>query len=417
VIKAIGVVGAAAVIGMGLGWLTYQSRYSGPSEFGPFSSQAPVSAAEVSLKKGGDEPRTYPKLEVVNGEQYEFGVMEPGGEGTHTFVVRNVGEAPLELTVVGSTCKCTVGTLKDSQVAPGEQTEIEMKWVAKSDIEEFGQSATLRTNDPARGELSLRISGRVISTMTMSPRTFAIGDVESGESIRLDSIIYSFSKTPIKPISQVFSDLDMTGRSKFTVEEVSPASLDDPQFATATQAFKLGIEIAPGLRQGPIRENFTFEFVPASAINEGGSFDPDMISRFTAEVTGKVVGAITLVESQRVYNGSEGYIFTMGEFDPKSDKPQRANLLLRGPQRDAIKLTVGDVEPAGVLKAELGEPVGRNTTVLVPLLLWIDPEAKPTELMGRGNDDFGTVWIRAEGPEGLEISPLRLRVRFATPKK
>jgi hypothetical protein len=414
VIKAIGLVGAAAVIGMGLGWLTYQSRYSGPTEFGPFASQAPVSAAEVSLKKQGGGPRTYPKLEVVNGEEYQFGVMEPGGEGKHIFVVRNVGAAPLELTVVGSTCKCTVGTLKDSQVAPGEQTEIVMTWVAKSDIEEFGQSATLRTNDPTRDELSLRITGRVISTMTMNPRTFAIGDVESSESIRLDSIVYSFSKTPIKPISQVFSDLDMTGRSKFTVEEISPESTGDAQFATATQAFKLGIEIAPGLRQGPIRENLTFEFVPASAVNEAGSFDPDLISRFTAEVTGKVVGAITLVESQRVYNGSEGYVFTMGEFDPKSDKPLRANILIRGPQRDSIKLTVGEVEPAGVLKAELGEPVGRNTTVLVPLLLWIDPAAKPIELMGRGNDDFGTVWIQSEGPE---ISPLRLRVRFATSKK
>lgn len=412
--KAIVMTGIAAAIGLGLGWWTFEARYGGVAEFGPFSSDSTLSAADVSLRGSQVPDEKYPKAEVVGGDEFEFGVMEPGGEGKHIFIVRNVGSAPLELEVAGSTCKCTVGTLDSPRVEPGEETEVVMTWIAKSEFEEFGQSARLKTNDPTLGELNLRIRGRVISTMTMSPRTLSFGDVEAGETVRLEAVIYSFSKTPIAPVSQSFSDLDMTHRARFQVEEVSVESTGDRNYATAAQAFKVGIEIDPGLRQGPIRENFIFEFAPASTVEADGNFDPDALSRFTAEITGKVVGAITLVESQRMFSTEQGYFFTMGEVDPKSDPPLRANILLRGPDREAIKLTVADIEPAGILRAELGEPVGRSNTVLVPLLLWVDPDAGPIELMGRGVDDYGVVWIRGEGPD---VSPLKLRVRFVVPKR
>ncbi|TVP97484.1 MAG: DUF1573 domain-containing protein [Planctomycetaceae bacterium] len=402
-------VAVAAAIGLGFGWLTFESRYGGEAEFGPFSTDSSLSAADVSLRGQPAASENLPKIEVVNGEEFEFGVMEPGGEGKHIFIVRNVGTAPLELQVAGSTCKCTVGTLDTPLVEPGEQTEVVMTWNAKSEFEEFGQSARLKTNDPTRGELNLKIRGQVVSSMAMSPRSFSFGDVESGDTIRLESVIYSFSKTPITAVSQSFSDPDMTNRSRFTVEEVDVQEAGDPNYQTASQAFRLAVEIDPGLRQGPIRENFVFEFAPASAVQEDGNHDPDSLSRFTAEITGKVVGAITLVESRRLFGTEQGYFFTMGEVDPKADPPLRANILLRGPDRDSIRLQLGDIEPAGVLRAELGEPVGRSTTVLVPLLLWVDPDAGPIELMGRGIDDYGVVWIRGEGPE---VSPLKLRIRF-----
>jgi hypothetical protein len=406
----------AGLAGAAVGWWRFQANYGGVAQFGPFSSDTMVPASEVSLRKlPAGTPGKSPKLEVVGGEEYNFGVMEPGAQATHKFVIRNVGESPLELGVIGSTCKCTVGKLDNPLVQPGGETEVVMTWTAKSNIEEFGQSATMRSNDPNRSEFSLKVIGRVVSSMAMSPRTLAIGDVESGETIRLENVIYSFSKSPIKPVQQVISDLDLNSRTKFQVEEIDPKDGGDSAYASAVQAFRLKTEIGPGYRQGPIRENLTFEFVPATAFNEAGDYDSDLISRFTAEVTGRIVGVITLVQSQRVFSGEEGYIFTMGEVDPAEGKPMRANLLVRGPDREKIKLAIGEVKPAGLLKAELGEPVGRSTTVLVPLMISVDPAAKPIDMMGRGTDDFGFIEIRGEGVEN--VSPMVLRVRFAVPKK
>lgn len=412
VVKALGIAALAAVVGLGCGWWSHRSRYGGVAEFGPFTTDQGA-ARPVSLAKRRESSGEAAKLEVVDAEEHDFGVMEPGSEGTHTFVVRNVGTAPLELEIVGSTCKCTVGTLEDPSIAPGGQTEIKLTWVGKSDTEMFGQSATLKTNDPTRPELSLKIRGRVISTMTMVPRNFTFGEVDSGETINLQSVIYSFSKTPIAAVEQVFSDPLMNSLASFDVQEVSPSELDDPSFAAATQAFKLNIDIRPGLPQGAIRENFSFGFVPHSAVDEQGDYDRDALSLFSAEITGKIVGPITLVESRKLISVESGYIFTMDSTDPATAKPERVNIMLRGPARDRISLKVGEVEPAGILHAELGEPIGRSNTVLVPLKLWIDPQAGPIERMGRGASDYGIVWIKSDDPE---VSPLRLRVRFAVPK-
>lgn len=412
-VKALTLAILAAVIGLVCGRSAYQSRFGGDSAFGPFAADSDVTAESVSLAKVEAAPAKFPKLELVGDDEYDFGVMEPGGEASHSFIVRNVGEAPLEIDVSGSTCKCTVGSLEQSKLAPGEQTEVKLTWVAKTDSELFGQSATLRTNDPSQGELSLKVRGRVISSMTMVPRTLSFGDVEAGSPIVLESTLFSFSKTPIVAVEQEFSDPSMTAKATFEVEEVSVESTGEAAYASATQAFKIRAEIDPGLRQGPLRENFVFKFAPASAVNSEGAYDPDSVLQFTAETTGKVVGVITLVESRRVYNGDAGYIITMGEIDPTADSSTRVNIMLRGPQRESIRLTVGDVEPAGILKAELGEPVGRSTTVLVPLILSVAEGAEPIDMMGRGGNNFGIVWLEADDPD---VSPLRLRVRFEVPQ-
>ncbi|HBJ33814.1 MAG TPA: hypothetical protein DDZ51_03415 [Planctomycetaceae bacterium] len=403
----------ASVIGLACGWFAHVSNFAAESEFGPFKSADREIPARIEAVKREIPADQMPKLEVVGGEQFDFGVMEPGAEGKHSFVVRNAGQGPLELEVAGSTCKCTVGSLKDATLEPGEQTEIDLTWITKSSGEEFGQSAILKTNDPTRGELNLVIRGRVISSMTMVPRTFSFGEVESGDTIVLESVIFSFSKTPIVAVKQSFSEPDITARSTFSVEEVSVESTGNQEYKTATQAFKVRIEIAPGLRQGPLRDNFSFGFAPKSAVDADGKYDEDVLFQFYAETSGRIVGAITLVENRRVFNGEGGYYFTMGEVDPKEDTPLRANIILRGPKRNTIKLSIGDVQPKGILRAELGEPVGRSTTVLVPLTLSVDPEAKPIDMMGRGSDDFGTVSIQTDDPT---MSPLQLKVRFQVAK-
>ncbi len=403
----------AAMIGVGCGWLVHTSNFAAESEFGPFKPRDRDVQERVEVVKRELPPDQLPKLEVVGGEQFDFGVMEPGAEGTHSFVVRNAGKGPLELEVAGSTCKCTVGSLKNSTLDPGQQTEIDLTWITKSIGEEFGQSAILKTNDPSRGELNLVIRGRVISSMTMVPQTFSFGEVESGEAIVLESVVFSFSKTPIVAVRQSFSDPNFSAISNFSVEEVSVESTGNDEYKTATQAFKVRIEIAPGLRQGPLRDNFAFGFAPKSAVDATGDFDEDVLFQFYAETSGRIVGAMTLLENRYVYNGENGYFYTMGEVDPKSDKPYRANILLRGPKRNSVKLTIGDVLPKGILRAELGEPVGRSRTVVVPLTLSIDPSTGPIDRMGRGTDDFGTVTIETDDST---MSPLQLKVRFQVPK-
>lgn len=410
----------AGLIGLACGWYRFASQYQ-ESAFGPFTLDnraVQVSAAAAggpaSALPAVDSDGQLPRLEVVGGPEFNFGVMEPGAEGKHSFVVRNTGEAPLRLEVAGSTCKCTVGTLNDAVLEPGEQTDIELAWVATGLSEEFGQSARLKTNDPRLGELNLKIQGRIVSRMTMVPRHFTFGEVESGESIVLESTLFSFSKTPIQPVSQAFTDREIHQRAEFEVEEVSVASTGNSDYASAAQAFRLRVAIAPGLPLGPIQDQFQFKFAPRSMVSDDGQHEEELTSQFVADLSGRIVGVLTLVESRRVYNGSLGAIFSIGDVDPADGETFRANLMLRGPKRNQISLAIDRVEPAAVLRAELGEPVGRSSTVLIPLILSVAPDAPPTDLMGRGNDDYGLVVIKTDDPDE---SPLELKIRFRVPAR
>ncbi len=413
-LKLLSIATVGAVCGVMLGWFVHQSRYGRDAEFGPFSSASDVTASTVANVLKEKTQAGSPRIEVIGGEEYDFGVMEPGSKGKHKFQVRNVGEFPLSLEIVGSTCKCTIGELTKSSIAAGEQTDIELTWDVKSSGEDFGQSAILKTNDPARGELHLKIKGRVISQMTMVPRSFGFGEVESGSPIKLESVVYSFEKEPIVPVVQKFSDDLITQLASFTVTELPMADVKDEAYATATQAFNVAGEIKPGMQQGSVQQNFMFGFVPKSSLDAGGKHKDEDVRYFLVPFAGRIVGAITMVESSKC-QGLEGggYVFSIPRGDPATAKPERANIMLRGKHKDTLTLSVGEVEPADLLRAELDESVGRGSVKLYPLRLWIDPAATAGSRTGKSDDDYGVVWIRTDNPE---VSPLRLRVRFAVEK-
>src|SRR5690606_11075723 len=145
---------------------------------------------------------------------------------------------------------------------------------------------------------------------------------ESGDSIELESVIYSFSKTPIAPDEFSFSNPMLTDLASFDVQEIGVDEDGEAALSSATQAFRIQDEIQPALPQGSISENFVFGFVPRSAVEEQGMYEPESLSEFQTEITGKIVGPITLVESREVYNAESGYVYTMGVVDPATAKPE-----------------------------------------------------------------------------------------------
>src|SRR5262245_23470653 len=56
----------------------------------------------------------------VDAATYNFGTMQQGRQKSHTFVFKNLGASPLTLHVGKPTCKCTVGSVTDKPIPPGE---------------------------------------------------------------------------------------------------------------------------------------------------------------------------------------------------------------------------------------------------------------------------------------------------------
>jgi hypothetical protein len=77
-------------------------------------------------------------------------------------------------------------------------------------------------------------------------------------------------------------------------------------------------------------------------------------------------------------------------------------------------LRVGETDPAGVVKATLGEPKGQGSMKLFPLEIELVPGPEPVERMARNRDDFGSVWIESDNPK---VTKMRIGLKFAIEAK
>jgi len=68
-----------------------------------------------------------PKFEFKS-EVVDYGDIQKGSEGSRVFTFKNIGDSPLIIENVYSSCGCTVPTWTKSAVAPGKSGEIKVKY-------------------------------------------------------------------------------------------------------------------------------------------------------------------------------------------------------------------------------------------------------------------------------------------------
>ena len=71
--------------------------------------------------------QTAPKFEFKT-EVIDYGDIQKGSDGLRVFEFTNVGETPLVIENVYSSCGCTVPTWTKTPVAPGKTGEIQVKY-------------------------------------------------------------------------------------------------------------------------------------------------------------------------------------------------------------------------------------------------------------------------------------------------
>jgi len=135
---------------------------------------APALAASTTpAPSAGSAPTTVaaseatPKVFLPEME-YQFGQVQPRDVLQHVFVIRNEGKAPLEITKVSASCKCTAVTW-DHVIPPGGSGKL----VAAVDTRLLeGDSTgelTVETNDPAKPKFVLQTHVEVRSKLFASP--------------------------------------------------------------------------------------------------------------------------------------------------------------------------------------------------------------------------------------------------------
>jgi hypothetical protein len=123
--------------------------------------------------KGGEE--AVAKI-AIDSLEYDFGTIDPTEECSHSFVIRNVGQAPLQLVKGGTSCKCTVSDLPDDPVLPGKAVAVRVSSKIHQTEGFFSHSAAIFSNDPKRQQFSLTISGVIRTSLGCSPERVVLPD-------------------------------------------------------------------------------------------------------------------------------------------------------------------------------------------------------------------------------------------------
>lgn len=383
--------------------------------FGPFTMERDVTPENVMAVLEAGYSDALGKVELPAGSDHDFGVMAPGSEGEHTFVVKNIGDGELSLRIGASSCKCTIGSLENDTLGPGEQTEVKLEWTVALDNAKpiFSQNAQLLTNDPGNYGITLNITGKVIGDMEVMPDKWSFGEVAAGEPFELSGKIYSFYEEEVVPTVQLFSDELLNDFAEFEVEAFEPGE-DDGLYSRAKQGFLVTIKVKEGLRQGAVSQNFLFGF---RRKDENGDFVPaaeddgDENDYAVAAVTGRIVGSLGMIAGVRVKGQTGGgYIYDFGRIGSEDELIGKAFVVFKGSERDKTTLSIGEVSPEGFLKARLGEPKSGGSTTLYPLEIEVVPGDERIARLGKNRDDYGNVWIESDNPK---VTKMRIAVKFA----
>ncbi|MDB2384927.1 DUF1573 domain-containing protein [Polaribacter sp.] len=98
-------------------------------------------------------------------ETIDYGKITKGANGKKTFVFTNIGDAPLVIEKVQSSCGCTVPKKPEKPVMPGENGEIEVSYDTNR-LGGFSKVLTIYSNAKSTRKL-LKIKGYVAKEVSL----------------------------------------------------------------------------------------------------------------------------------------------------------------------------------------------------------------------------------------------------------
>jgi len=141
-------------------WVTAASAQTA-NEPGSHSKPSPSSAHSALATETVQSDYT-PKL-VCDQPVYEFGEVDSQKVVKHTFTLRNVGDAPLEIKRVLSTCGCTAINLTGELVAPGAEASLAIELSLAGMQGAVSRKVFVLSNDPGSPTTELILQGSAVA--------------------------------------------------------------------------------------------------------------------------------------------------------------------------------------------------------------------------------------------------------------
>ncbi len=132
-----------------------------------------VMACAAIVTVGGTIALAQPKLEIVGGNTYDWGVVPPG-KLTAAVQVKNTGSEELKITEVRPGCGCTAAPIDKNLLAPGDVGTINITLDVTTRSGPVEKYIKITSNDPTTPTETLNLKANVKRAITCSPMQYML---------------------------------------------------------------------------------------------------------------------------------------------------------------------------------------------------------------------------------------------------
>jgi len=328
----------------------------------------------------------YPKV-VIEREDFDFGRIEVGDQQEQTFIIRNDGEAELEISQGDTTCECTVSRIQNNRIPPHQSTRFTLRWSPKTPSDPEEKGAEIRTNDPDNKSIHLRIFGAAYRRFVVQPeREWMVGEIS--EEGRNDVTGHIFS-----PLVDRLDVERLDFNPNLMSVEVRPVDVAEQTESRARSGVAFLVTLP---KHGPLGE-FSLPLgivldIPEK-LRDGGVAGP---TRVDVRVTGRRQGPLRLLGQD--FLPREGVV-SLGSFDSSQGRRVNLSVIVRDPPAEGLQLLQVDSDPTP-LKAELSEEESNAGGTRKYRLQISYPPGGPR--VSRRDADPGRMILKTNHPEAAE---------------
>lgn len=162
-----------------------------------------------------------PELSVTE-PTYNFGTITQGKRVQHNFVIRNSGDAPLQIKEVNVACGCTAAKPSASTIAPGKSAEIQVVFDSTNFTGKVQKSVALVSNAGRAPNYVFNMEGTILEPLQYSPRQLNLGLVKAGAGKQIAVTITNRESGSVKIVGVTLTSNTLQVRSTIRKSDLKP---------------------------------------------------------------------------------------------------------------------------------------------------------------------------------------------------
>lgn len=131
---------------------------------------------------GGATPGKIPRLTVPES-LHSFGQIYRGEKVQHRFLLKDAGEAELEIRKVRPSCGCTAAEPSQKTIPPGGEAYVEVTFDSKNFVGKVTKTVMVDTNDPSEPTHTLTLEADIVEELVAKPPRLALGQIKQKEGL------------------------------------------------------------------------------------------------------------------------------------------------------------------------------------------------------------------------------------------